>query len=209
MVVRHVVARTGIQTAASVFRDEAVELVGNHVVSRFQTQLVDVLLNLSTLSLVFCLRKQVVLHGDAVQPRLFCLIINSSDTIRAFEHDMLEIVGNTCIRTVLRARLHHDGTKHLRLRVVFVQPYGHAVTQFKLLNLQGCTDVACLCKHAGHYSDKKNCFASHNHPCFSFVGAKLQNNARFPCISAIFFVSLHLIRPVLFAYKATPKAQTF
>ena len=38
---------------------------------------------------------------------------------------------------------------------------------------------------------------------------KLQNNARFPCFSAIFFVSLHLVRPVLFAYKATPEAQSF
>ena len=74
---------------------------------------------------------------------------------------MLKIVGNTRIRTVLRARLHHDGTKHLRLRVVFVQPHGHAITQFKLLDLQGWGDIACLCKHAGHYGDKKNCFASH------------------------------------------------
>ena len=174
MVVRHVVARTGIQAAASVFRDKAVELVGNHVVSRFQAQLVDVLLNLSTLSIVLSLTQQVVLHGDAVQPRLFCLVVNSSDTIRAFEHDMLKIVGNTRIRTVLSARLHHDGTKHLRLRVVFVQPHGHAVTQFKLLDLQDWVDIACLCKHAGYYSDKKNCFASHI--ILLYIGCKDSEN---------------------------------
>ena len=136
MVVRHVVARAGIQATTAIFRDQTVELVGDYIVRCLQAQLVDVLLNLSTLSLVLSLAQQVVLHGDAVQPGLFCLIINSSDTIRALEHDMLKIVGNTRIRTVLCARLHHNGTKHLWLRVVFVQPNGHAVLQFKLLDLQ-------------------------------------------------------------------------
>jgi hypothetical protein len=42
-----------------------------------------------------------------------------------------------------------------------------------------------------------------------FIIRLRQNNAGFPCISAIFFVSLHLVRPALFAYKAAPKAQSF
>ena len=53
VVVGHIVARTGIQSAAAILRDEAVELVGNHVVGSLQTQLVDVHLDVCTLSVVF------------------------------------------------------------------------------------------------------------------------------------------------------------
>ena len=45
-------------------------------------------------------------------------------------------------------------------------------TQFKLLDLQGRVDVVCLCKHADHDSDKKNCFASHI--IILYLGAKIR-----------------------------------
>ena len=57
MIVGHVEARAGIQSAATIFRDEAVVFIGNGIVGSLQTQFVDMLLDAHTLSLVLGLRE--------------------------------------------------------------------------------------------------------------------------------------------------------
>ena len=140
VVVGHVVTGAGVEPAAAIFRDETAVLVGNGVVGSLQTQLVDMLLDTLALSLDLGLREQVVLRRDAVEPRLFLLVVDGAYTVGALEHDMLEIMGDARVRAVLGPRLHDDGTEDLRLRVVLVEPDGHAVTEFQFLNLQLCAD---------------------------------------------------------------------
>jgi hypothetical protein len=70
---------------------------------------------------------------------------------------MLKIVGDTCVGTVLGASPDHNGSKNLGLRVVLVQPNGHAVAQFQLLNIQLCRSCDCdqQCSHRENYSSHK------------------------------------------------------
>ena len=100
------------------------------------------LLNPGALSLFLGLREQIVLGRDTVEPRLLSLIVDGANAIGAFEHDMLEVVGDTSIGTILGASLYHNGSKHLGLRVVLIQPNSHAVTQFQLFHLQLCMDIS-------------------------------------------------------------------
>ena len=121
-------ARAGIQSAAAIFRNQTVELIRNDIVGSLEAQLVDMHLDAGAFGLVLGLAQQVVLRRDAVEPRLFLLVVNSTHAVGTLEHNMLKIVGYTCVRTVLCSCLDNDGTKDLWLRVVFVQPDGHTVT---------------------------------------------------------------------------------
>ena len=85
------------------------------------------LLDAGALGSILGLREQVVLRRDAVEPRFFLNIVGGADTLGAFEHDMLEIVGDTCVGTVLGASLYDHSAIDFRLGVILVQPNGHAV----------------------------------------------------------------------------------
>ena len=104
------------------------------------------LLNLLSLSLILGLRQQVVLGRNAIQQRLFGCVIDGTHAVGTLKHNVLKVVGNTGIGAILCARPHHNGTKHLGLRVVFVNPNSHAIAKFKLLYIELCR--CCKCNHA-------------------------------------------------------------
>ena len=137
VIVSHVVTGRRIQSTAAIERDETTELIGYHIVGSLEAQRIDVLLYLVSFRIVLGSAELVVLCGDGVEPGLFRRIVYCAHAVGAFEHDMLEVVGNACVRTVFGSCLHHHRTKHLGLRVVFVQPYGHPVIQGDFLDLQG------------------------------------------------------------------------
>ena len=63
-------------------------------------------------------------------------IIHGTQLIGPLEHDMLKVMGDSCVRTVHRTGIDHHRTKHLGLAVIHVEPHLHAIAQFQFLNLQ-------------------------------------------------------------------------
>ena len=134
-----IVRRGGVEPRPSEVRYQVVELVWYHVFGRLVAQPVDVGLQTAPHAGVGGFGQQVVLGRYGVEPLFLGLIIRGAYLVGTLKHKVLEIVGYARIGTLVGSGLDHHGSQHLWLRMVFAQPYGHAVGQFKL----PYTCVAC------------------------------------------------------------------
>ena len=118
-----VVRSLGIEFRSSITGDEPVEFIRNDVLSRLLVEVVDLLHELFAFGRILRLGQFVVFEGNLIQEAFLSRIVQRADPVRALEHHVFEIVGNACIGRVLGSCLYHDGTKNLRLTVIFIQPH--------------------------------------------------------------------------------------
>ena len=131
-----VVGSGSVEASTTIARYKIVEVVGDGILGRVLTELVDVALYMATRGSVGGGCQQVVLSRYGVKPYLLGAIVGRANLVGTFEHNMFEVVSYARVRAVGRAGSHHHRAKHLGLRVVLVDPNGHPVLQFHFLYLQ-------------------------------------------------------------------------
>ena len=89
-----VVGSAGVETCATHVLEDGVDLVGDGILRGGDAEPVDFELYVVTFFIVFGGLQTVVSLADAVEVGLFLCPIGGADAVGAFEHDMLEVVGN-------------------------------------------------------------------------------------------------------------------
>ena len=90
-------------------------------------EVVDVSLDSESPGGIFRLCQEVILGRDTIEPRFLLRIVGGADLLRALEEEVLEVMSDARVGTILGASLDNDGTEDLRLRMIFIEPHRHAV----------------------------------------------------------------------------------
>ena len=142
VVISIIVRCTGVEAGAAEAGDQARELVGDGEVGGFLAQAVNLFLDSLAVVVVGEGGETVIAECDGVQPDLLGLVIHGAELFRALEEQMLEIMGEARVRTVLCACSDYDRSVDYRLGSVLVEPDLHAVREFELFDFQGI--VLCI-----------------------------------------------------------------
>ena len=133
VVVGDVVAGTCVQAFSAHALDEVHKLVGNADLAFFHGQVVDLFPDGFFLQRVGLFGHFIVLGDDLFVDGLFLFPVQGADLVGTFEHDVLQIVGQTGVlgRVVDRTGAAGYDTIHVGLGVVFPYIYGKTVLQFE------------------------------------------------------------------------------